>query len=538
MACRRYFILVMVAFFVLAPAAGLATTIYDVQHNDTNQGTGDDCFPSSFDGQQVTVEGIVTAVRAGDYPNFWLEEADGGLWKGIYVYDVTVEPSRGDQVSITAEVDDYFGLTELKNVTSFQIISSGNTLPTVMDITTGVLAGGCNVGAEAYEGVLVRVSNAVVTQEVIEHGEWYVDDGSGQCQIDDYLYAHSPALGDTLETIVGVVQYGYGEYEINPRDADDVVGGAPPDTAQTIYDVQYNETNQGTGDDCYPSPYGGQSVTIEGVVTALLSGDYPDFWMQTADKGLWSGVFVYDTSVEPTRGDLVTITATPDEYYGLTEMKSVSDFTIHSSGNPLPALLDISTADLAGGCNASSEAYEGMLVRVLGVVVTQEVDEHGQWFIDDGSGACEVDDYIYHHEPALGDTFAAIIGVVHYSYGEYEILPRDGSDIQTELTSVESSGDAATLPGCYALCQNYPNPFNPQTEIRYTLPERAYVRLQVYNLLGQRVASLADGIHQPGEFSVRWDSTDDAGVFLASGIYFCRLQAGEFSAVKKMIYLK
>ncbi|MCK4271531.1 hypothetical protein KAX22_02705, partial [bacterium] len=437
MACRRYFILVMVAFFALAPAAGLATTIYDVQHNDTNQGTGDDCYPSLLADSTVTVEGIVTAVRAGDYPNFWLEEADGGLWKGIYVYDVTVEPSRGDQVSITAAVDEYYGLTELKDISSFQIISSGNTLPPVVDITTGDLAGGCNVGAEAYEGVLVRVSNAVVTQAANTYGEWYVDDGSGQCQIDDYLYAHSPALGDTLETIVGVVQYGYGEYEINPRDADDVVGGAPPDTAQTIYDVQYNETNQGTGNDCYPSPYDDQSVTIEGVVTAVLPGDYPNFWMQTADKGLWSGVFVYDLSVGPTRGDLVTITATPDEYYGLTEIKNVTDFTIHSSGNPLPAPLDISTADLAGGCSASSEAYEGILVRVLGVVVTQEVDEHGQWFIDDGSGACEVDDYIYHHEPALGDSFAAIIGVVHYSYSEYEILPREASDIQTELTSVE-----------------------------------------------------------------------------------------------------
>ncbi len=514
-------------------------SIYEVQYNETTQGSGDDCFPSPFDNQPVTIEGIVTAVKSGQFPNFWLEDASGGLWQGVYVFDATVGPSRGDRISLTASVDDYFGMTEIKDVTNFEIISTGNTLPDPIDISTVDLAGGCSAGAEAYEGLLVRVSDVVVTQEVVEHGEWYVDDGSGQCQIDDYLFAHTPALGDTFDAIVGVVQYGFGQYEINPRNAEDL-GEEPPEPAQSIYDVQYNETSQGTGNDCYPSPHKDLVVTIRGIVTAVLPGEYPNFFLQTPDKGLWSGVFVYDLSVDPDRGDDLAITASVDEYFGLTEIKNVSSFEIHSSDNPMPAPENITTADLAGGCSAGAEAYEGVLVRVNDVSCTTAPNEYGEWFIDDGSGPCQVDDYLYSYAATLGENFPAIVGIVHYSYGEYELLPRDGGDINPTAvnpTAVQDYGQT-TPPKAYGLSQNYPNPFNPETEIRYALPEGSYVRLEVFNLLGQKVATLADGPQEGGEFAVRWNGTDDTGLSLASGIYFCRLQAGEFSDTKKMIYLK
>jgi hypothetical protein len=540
MACHRLFLSMLVAGFTLIPLMGQATTIYDVQYNETTQGTGDDCYSSPLDGQVVTIEGIVTAVKSGQFPNFWLEDASGGLWQGVYIFDSTIDPSRGDRVSLSASVDEYYGMTEIKNVTSSEIISSGNTVPDPVDISTADLAGGCNATAEACEGVLVRVNNVTCTTLPNDYGEWYVDDGSGQCQIDDYLYEHSPALGDTFDFIVGVVQYGFGEYEINPRSAADF-GVEPPQPAESIYDVQYNETNQGTGEDCYPSPYKDQEVTIEGVVTAVwvwsLGSQYPDFWLQTLDKGSWSGVFVYDTTVEPERGDFLTITATPDEYFGLTEMKNVSSFEVNSSGNPMPAPVNISTADLAGGCNAVSEAYEGVLVRVSNVTCTATPNEYGEWLIDDGSGECQVDDYIYSYTPTLGEEFSAIVGIVHWGYGEYKLLPRDAGDINP--TAVQDRGRSSTLPSAYSLSQNYPNPFNPETEIRFALPQGAYVRLEVFNLLGQKVATLADGPQEVGgEFSVRWNGTSDAGLSLASGIYFYRLQAGEFSDTKKMIYLK
>jgi hypothetical protein len=509
-------------------------SIFEVQYNETTQGSGDDCYPSPFDAQQVTVTGVVTAVTPGTYPNFYLQDPAGTVWSGIYFYDTTVDPERGDDVTVTATINEYYGLTEGKDVSEFTLNSSGNPVPDPVDISTGTLAGGCNVMAEAYEGVLVRVSDVVVTQLPDSYGQWYVDDGSGQCQVDDAMYSYSPTMGETLDTIVGVVDYSFSEYAIIPRDANDL-GAAPSDTADSIYDVQYNETNQGTGNDCYPSPHKGQVVSIRGIVTAVLPGEYPNFWLQTPDKGLWSGAFVYDLSVDPDRGDDVTITASVDEYFGLTEIKDVTGFEIHSTGNSIPAPVTITTADLAGGCNAGSEAYEGVLVRVNNVSCTTAPNEYGEWFIDDGSGPCQVDDYIYSYAAALGENFPAIVGVVHYSYGEYEILPRDGGDINP--TAVQDH-DRSTLPGGYSLSQNYPNPFNPETEIRYALPKASHVRLEVFNLLGQKVATLADGPQEGGEFTARWSGTDDMGRPLATGIYFYRLEVGEFSATQKMIYLK
>ncbi len=199
--------------------------------------------------------------------------------------------------------------------------------------------------------------------------------------------------------------------------------------ATTIYEVQHNETNQGSGNNCYPSPLVGQTVAISGVVTAVKSGSYPNFWMEDASDGLWNGIYVYDASVSPSRGDSVTITAKVYEYYGMTEMKEVSSFTIHSNDNPLPDTIEISTGTLAGGCSATAEAYEGLLVRVNDVVVTQTVDQYGQWYVDDGSDECQIEDGLFHYEPDLGDTIGAIVGVVTYSYSEYEINPRDMDDI-------------------------------------------------------------------------------------------------------------
>jgi len=531
---RSMQLLAVTALSLAISAPAVATTIFDVQYNESEQGTGEDCYPSNHDGETVTVSGVVTAVSPGSYPNFYLQDPAGDLWNGVYFYDTTVGPLRGDSVTVTAVVDEYYGMTELKDVTQFAIHSSGNALPEPADITTGMLAGGCNAIPEACEGVLVRVTGAVVTRVPDDYGQWYVDDGTGECQVDDGLFSFTPFPGDTIDAITGVVDYSFGEYGLLPRDVHDIE--VRPLTDETpIYDIQYNETDQGTDNDCFPSPLDGQQVILSGVVTAVLPGEYPDFWLQSASGGPWTGVFVYDPSVEPDVGDSLTMTARIDEYYGLTEMKEVTEFTFHSTGNTPPDPLVIATGDLTGGCNAGSEAYEGLLVEVRDVTVTQAPNEYGEWYVDDGSGECQIDDYMYTCNPSLGQTIGSLVGIVHYGYGAYEIDPRDAGDIQ--MTGVETGGPDGQ-PSGYALLQNYPNPFNPRTEIRYTLPRHSHVSLEVFNLLGQRVAALVDGPAVAGEHMVSWDAAAIDGGSLAGGIYFCRLQAGEFTAVKKMIYLK
>ena len=88
------------------------------------------------------------------------------------------------------------------------------------------------------------------------------------------------------------------------------------------------------------------------------------------------------------------------------------------------------------------------------------------------------------------------------------------------------------LPDDFVLDQNYPNPFNSGTVIRFALPQREEVKLAVYNLAGQQVAMLVQGVREAGTYSLHWDSRDDNGRALASGVYLYRLQIGEGQQVE------
>ena len=94
------------------------------------------------------------------------------------------------------------------------------------------------------------------------------------------------------------------------------------------------------------------------------------------------------------------------------------------------------------------------------------------------------------------------------------------------------------FPQGLELFQNYPNPFNPQTTIRYNLPQGSQVRLTIYNIAGQKVKTLVEEHQTAGHNAVRWNGTDDNGSEVTSGIYFYRIQAGEFTQTKKMVILK
>jgi spore coat protein A len=93
--------------------------------------------------------------------------------------------------------------------------------------------------------------------------------------------------------------------------------------------------------------------------------------------------------------------------------------------------------------------------------------------------------------------------------------------------------NTSNMPESYALEQNYPNPFNPTTQIRFAMPEEGAVKLEVYNVKGQVVATLIDGVAPAGEHTVRLDATG-----LSSGVYFYRLTAGNFTQTKKMTLMK
>jgi len=107
-------------------------------------------------------------------------------------------------------------------------------------------------------------------------------------------------------------------------------------------------------------------------------------------------------------------------------------------------------------------------------------------------------------------------------------IPYDGSDYIR--VGVE---DKEPVPLTYALTQNYPNPFNPATTIGYTIEQRTNVRLVIYDLLGREVATLVNGVREPGRYEIQFDASG-----LSSGLYFYRLRAGTFEDTRKMMLLR
>jgi hypothetical protein len=127
-------------------------------------------------------------------------------------------------------------------------------------------------------------------------------------------------------------------------------------------------------------------------------------------------------------------------------------------------------------------------------------------------------------------------------------IPRPGNSVHpdsfktcfsfggSEVREIETSEE--NRPSEFSLSQNYPNPFNPTTNFNFTLAKPAQVKIDIFNIVGQKVRTLVDDEMKAGVYLADWDGKDDNGSSVSSGIYFYRMQAGDFSDTKKMVLVK
>jgi hypothetical protein len=107
---------------------------------------------------------------------------------------------------------------------------------------------------------------------------------------------------------------------------------------------------------------------------------------------------------------------------------------------------------------------------------------------------------------------------------------------EEDLTGMET--EITSLPQHTSLLQNYPNPFNPETTIRYSLAGETRVRLKIFSMLGEEVATLVDEVQLAGEHSVTWNGSDESGAQVSAGVYLCTLTAGELVQTSRMVILR
>ncbi|MFQ6092432.1 MAG: DUF6073 family protein [bacterium] len=147
--------------------------------------------------------------------------------------------------------------------------------------------------------------------------------------------------------------------------------------------------------------------------------------------------------------------------------------------------------------------------------------------------------------PAEGDatagagysfTDAAVIPGATYYYKLESLASDERTDVYGPVMVKVPAG--VSVPTDFYLVQNYPNPFNPRTTIEFALPEKAHVTLTIYNSLGQQVKELMNQEWPAGRYQTYWDGKGIYGEVLPSGVYFCKISAGNWTSTKKMMLLK
>ncbi|MEJ2052143.1 MAG: T9SS type A sorting domain-containing protein, partial [Calditrichota bacterium] len=187
---------------------------------------------SPFQGYEVSLEGVVTTDPADWTGNYYIQEKDSA-WYGMWVYDPNNTPVQGDWISVTGEVQENYGVTRLRNITNFSVVTAGYGVFDPIQVTTGEIGTGGDNG-EAYEDVLIKVVNVTVTDPFPDspgnYGEFEIDDGSGPVRVDDAFTAFGGNLDstfhldDTIEQLIGVHYYSFNDYKILSRNNNDIIG--------------------------------------------------------------------------------------------------------------------------------------------------------------------------------------------------------------------------------------------------------------------------------------------------------------------------
>jgi hypothetical protein len=136
--------------------------------------------------------------------------------------------------------------------------------------------------------------------------------------------------------------------------------------------------------------------------------------------------------------------------------------------------------------------------------------------------------------PVDSSEYARTMKIAVYQSGKANPFILDTSLVRRIYNTVTGvTATSSVLPAAFKLEQNYPNPFNPTTSIGYTIPDAGTVTLRVYDVLGRMVSTVVNEMKSPGSYSVGWDASN-----LSSGMYFYRLEAGKYTATKKLVVQK
>jgi len=429
-----------IVVLAVAPLAFGQTTVTIAEIQDTT-GSGSDA--SILVDEIVTVTGVVSA-ESYAFGKYWIQDGTGP-WSGVYVYDYNNDAAYGDSVRITGLVAEYYGLTQVKEISSFEVLSSGHeVVPTL--VTSGEIATD-GVNAEAFEGVLVKVIDADIT-DYNDYGEWHIDDGSGAVMLDDEAdYYFDPSKYDAVKSVVGVLHYDWNNHKIYPRLAYDIEEAGEAIRIQRLQQVRRSDI-LANDDTTY---FENDTVTVTGIVTVPSGLFYAStgnkYYLQQSGGGPFSGLMAFDWVSSEIgavfEGDSITIKAVIVEYESggnTTELDVVEEMQLW--GVDYPVTVDDVTTDIFNDSlyytadstkmNYEAEKWENALIRVSNVEVAV-VTPYGVRLDDEtGRGLLASLGYssgVTMGAPPLGTMFTSVTGTIYDHWGNYNFIPRYDADI-------------------------------------------------------------------------------------------------------------
>jgi hypothetical protein len=256
-------------------------------------------------------------------------------------------------------------------------------------------------------------------------------------------------------------------------------------------------------------------------------------YMEDAGAPQRSGVSVFGPSAPLDLGHRYLIAGQCQEFGGETEIannvyledQGATTIPPVRVGKDIAALTD-TTCDAAGNID-NGEDKEGMLVKLVDLRVAEKRTLGQSWF---AAGPCctwgdtilvsNLNGILNSVTPPDSGTIVDVTGILHFASGTFRICPRDGNDIFKHAFPL-NVGEGSNMVQFSA----FPNPARATT-INFSLPRKDDVELAVYDVLGRRVAVLAQGTLPAAQYSKKWEGRDDAGKNVGPGVYFLRLRVG------------
>lgn len=257
--------------------------------------------------------------------------------------------------------------------------------------------------------------------------------------------------------------------------------------------------------------FGGGGVWTLAMGTTLIENNviaYNSVTGSGGNKGKGGGILVWSTSIEAKNNIIWGNTQTNGDQVALT-----------GGGTA-----EITYSDVEGGFTGEGNLNQDPLFAEMFLLASDSP------CIDAGNPGIGYNDPEDPGNP--GNPIPPAMGTLRNDMGAYggpmsKILP-------VVVTSIKER-EGSSLPARFQLYQNYPNPFNPETTVRFSVPSRSYVSLKVYNMLGSLITVLFSGEKQEGTYSISFNADE---YNLSSGVYFYRLESGNYSSTRKLLVVK